>query len=73
MRTNVLPASGSGDKTVRVWDWSTDGKGASVATLEGHTNGVRSVSWSPDGTRSASGSNDNTVRVSYVAPTEDGE
>jgi len=53
-------ASGSYDKTVRVWDVAT---GASVATLEGHTGWVRSVSWSPDGTRLASGSRDETVRV----------
>jgi WD40 repeat protein len=53
-------ASGSLDRTVRVWDVAT---GASVATLEGHTQAVPSVGWCPDGTRLASGSADLTVRV----------
>ena len=56
-------ASGSWDKTVRVWDVATDGKGAMVATLKGHTDRVWSVSLSSDGTRLASGSEDNTVLV----------
>ena len=33
------------------------------ATLDGHTRGVGSVSWSPDGATIASGSDDNTVRL----------
>ena len=32
-------------------------------TLRGHTSEVRSVSWSPDGKRLASGSGDNTIKV----------
>ena len=34
-----------------------------LMTLEGHSSIVLSVAWSPDGTKIASGSNDNTVRV----------
>jgi WD40 repeat protein len=33
------------------------------ATLKGHTNSVHSVSFSPDGTRIASGSTDQTIRL----------
>jgi WD40 repeat protein len=53
-------ASGSNDKTVRVWDTET---GAEIRLLRGHTEKVTSVAFSPDGRRIASGSNDNTVRV----------
>ena len=41
-------ASGSLDKTIRLWDAST---GEELHTLKGHTNAVSSVSFSPDGTR----------------------
>ena len=53
-------ASGSLDRTVRVWDAAT---GACAATLEGHSHNVMSVAFSPDGARLASGSLDGTVRV----------
>jgi hypothetical protein len=39
------------------------GSGEPLAVLEAHTDWVRSVAWSPDGARLASGSDDNTVRV----------
>ncbi|KAJ5652726.1 hypothetical protein N7507_010152 [Penicillium longicatenatum] len=55
-----LLASGSNDKTVRVWDPAT---GQTVSTLEGHSDSVFSIAWSPDGSRLASGSYDTTVRV----------
>ena len=35
----------------------------SVMRLTGHTNDITSVAWSPDGTKAASGSWDNTIRV----------
>lgn len=38
--------SGSGDKTVQLWDAVT---GALQQTLEGHLDSVRSVAFSPDG------------------------
>ena len=53
-------ASGSGDRTVRLWDVET---GACVKTLEGHGDEVLSVCFSPDGRRLASGSDDSTVRL----------
>ncbi|UUM20818.1 NACHT domain-containing protein [Mycoavidus sp. SF9855] len=53
-------ASGSEDRTVRVWDAET---GALAHTLQGHTGSVNSVAYSPSGVQIASGSNDNTVRV----------
>ena len=53
-------ASGSLDRTVRVWDVATK---ECVATLEGHTESVSAVCSLGDGSRIASGSGDNTVRV----------
>ena len=52
--------SGSGDKTVRVWDAVT---GTLINTLRGHSRVVSAVAYSPDGTKIVSGSWDNTVRV----------
>ncbi len=47
-------ASGSCDKTVRLWDAAT---GQPVGDpLTGHTDAVSSVAFSPDGTRLATGS-----------------
>ncbi len=53
-------ASGSGDKTVQVWD-ATDG--GNTFTYTGHSDGVNTVVWSPDDKRIASGSDDKTVQV----------
>ena len=51
-------ASGSGDKTVRLWDADT---GQPIGEpLTGHTDAVYSVAFSPDGKRIVSGSDDNT-------------
>jgi WD40 repeat protein len=44
---------------LRVWDSST----GAVPSTHGHTSSVTSVSWSPDGSKIASGSEDETVRV----------
>ena len=56
-------ASGSADRTVRLWDVAT---GACVKTLEGHSSLVYSVCFSPDGRRLGSGSRDRTVRLWLV-------
>eukprot|EP00505_MAST-04D_sp_SCG-Rhode-Island_P006977 Stramenopile-MAST_4_protein_6977 len=53
-------ASGSLDKTVKVWSVES---GECVTTLEGHSSVVESVSFSPDGKHVASGSDDKTVKV----------
>ena len=53
-------ASGSDDKTVRLWDTAT---GAVLQTLSGHSSSVTSVALSLDSKLVASGSKDETVRL----------
>ena len=52
-------ASGSKDRTVRIWNLES---GESFV-LKSHTDGVNCVAFSPDGRRLASGSKDRTVRI----------
>ena len=56
-------ASGSDDKTIRLWDVAS---GAETARLEGHTSEIRSLAVVADG-RLASGSDDKTIRLWDVA------
>lgn len=56
-------ASGSGDKTIKLWDVSSR---TLIATLTGHTSHVFSVAFSPDGTLT-SGSRDGTVKLWDIA------
>jgi len=53
-------ASGSYDKTIKVWDLST---GQEVRTLTGHRDSIRSVAFSASGQIVVSGSYDNTIKV----------
>jgi WD40 repeat protein len=54
-------ASGSDDKTIRIWDAQT---GQTIAgSFEGHTDSICSVAFSPSGTRVASGFRDNLIRI----------
>ncbi|KAI9897370.1 hypothetical protein N3K66_007226 [Trichothecium roseum] len=55
-----LVASGSDDKTVRIWEAAT---GALQQTLKGHGHFVTSVAFSPDSKLVASGSWDITVKI----------
>jgi hypothetical protein len=59
-----LLASGSADKTIKLWRVAD---GSLVRTLTGHTIPVTSVSFSPDGRLLASGSWDGTIRLWRVA------
>ena len=53
----------SADNTIRLWDVATR---TSTATLTGHTNGVRSVAFSPDGKTLVGDSDDTTIRLRKV-------
>ncbi|OCK81844.1 WD40 repeat-like protein [Lepidopterella palustris CBS 459.81] len=55
-----LVASGSSDKTARLWDAST---GVQLQTLEGHSDYIVSVAFSPDSKLVASGSRDKAVKL----------
>ncbi len=53
--------SGSGDKTIRVWDLEA---GAPIGSpIEGHEGWVNTIAVTPDGKRIVSGSGDKTIRV----------
>ena len=57
---SLLISSGAFDNTVKVWDVSSR---ALLHTLNGHTRGVCSVSFSPDGKTAISSSWDHTIRI----------
>src|SRR5262245_14715216 len=53
-------ASGSADRTIKLWDVPA---GKEQATLKGHTGWVMSLAFSPDGKTLASGSKDATIKL----------
>jgi WD40 repeat protein len=53
-------ASGSDEKTVKLWSVESQKE---VAMLQGHSSGITSVAFSPEGKYLASGSWDNTVKL----------
>ena len=59
-----LVASGSGDKTIRLWNKET---GQSELTLVGHTADITSLDFSSDSRYLISGSRDRTVRIWNIA------
>ncbi len=56
----MILASGSEDRTVKLWDAST---GLCLKNLQGHTNWILSVAFSPNGNILATGSEDQTVKL----------
>ena len=61
-------ASGSIDKTIKIWDRKT---GQELLTLKGHYGSVLSVAVSPDGKRIFSGSERKRIRIWDARPAEE--
>lgn len=55
-----LFASGSWDKTIKIWDTES---GDLLLTLVGHTDHINSISFAPNGAMICSGSSDGTIRI----------
>ncbi len=59
-RDSLIIASGSADKTVKLWHAIT---GDALGSLTGHTDRISGLAFSPDGKTLASGSHDRTVKL----------
>ena len=55
----TMIASGSDDKTIRLWNL----EGQELKTFEGHKRIVNSIAFSPNGKMIASGSDDKTIKL----------
>jgi WD40 repeat protein len=63
-RTFLLMATGSNDKSIKLWKFSQNRSSATcVATLDGHNNWVRTVAFHPTLTLLATGSRDKTAKL----------
>ena len=58
--TGTILASGSQDKTIKLWNVESQ---TEIATLTGHSDYVKSVAFNNTGTILASGSQDNTIKL----------
>ncbi|MBD2028165.1 WD40 repeat domain-containing protein [Leptolyngbya sp. FACHB-711] len=56
----AILVSGSGDNTIKVWNWKT---GQCLQTFEGHTSWIWSLAFSPNSKQLVSGSYDATVKL----------
>jgi len=65
-----LLASGSDDRTIKLWNVETE---QVVYTLSGHTDSVKGIAFSPDGCLLASGSADGTIRLWVCQKTNEHE
>ena len=62
-------ASGSWDKTIRLWNAES---GVLLKTLKGHTDKVNSIAYSPDGKTVVSGGDDISIRLWGTKPAAHG-
>ena len=65
-RDGKFLATGSTDKTIRLWDMAS-GTARLARVYQGHSEEVSSLAFSPDGKTLASGSNDQSVRLWRVS------